>query len=307
MADTKQTEASKAANNNDAQKKPLQKKIIKRPATAPKAAAASSPEAKSEAKMAPKAPAKKTAAKKSAAKKTVKKKTAPKKTTTTKAKKTVSKKTTAKKTTAKKTTAKKATPKKTAAKKTTVKKAATKKSVAKKTPPKKVAKKKAPVKKAAPKKAAKTAPKSATKIAANTSIFNVQPQILEIVKMTKAPFQFDQLAQEATEAGREGFEAFVKSGTIFAKGFEDLIKTAANLSQDAAEKQAEFAKQLMSSKTLNEFAETQNKIAQANFDQFMSGATKLSEMSVKVLSEGSEPINAQLNKTMQKANKAMAA
>lgn len=302
MADTKQTEASKAANNNDAQKKPLQKKIIKRPATAPKAAAASAPEAKSEAKTAPKAPAKKTAAKKSVAKKTVKKKTAPKKTTTTKAKKTVSKKTTAKKT-----TAKKATPKKTAAKKTTVKKAAPKKSVAKKTPPKKVAKKKAPVKKAAPKKAAKTAPKSATKIAANTSIFNVQPQILEIVKMTKAPFQFDQLAQEATEAGREGFEAFVKSGTIFAKGFEDLIKTAANLSQDAAEKQAEFAKQLMSSKTLNEFAETQNKIAQANFDQFMSGATKLSEMSVKVLSEGSEPINAQLNKTMQKANKAMAA
>lgn len=282
MADTKQTETSSAANNNEATKKPLQKKIIKRPAT--KAAETTTAEKAEPAKAEAKAPAKKKAAKKSApkktaAKKSVKKKPAPKKTAAKTTKKTT------------KTAAKKAPAKKTAAKKT----------------PAKTAKRKAPKKTGATKKAAKAAPKSATKAAATSTIFNVQPQILEIVKMTNTPFQFDQLAQDAADAGRESFEAFVKSGTIFAKGFEDLIKTAANLSQDAAEKQAEYAKQLMSSKTLNEFAETQNKIAQANFDQFMAGATKLSEMSVKVLSEGSEPINSQLNKTMEKANKAMAA
>lgn len=192
--------------------------------------------------------------------------------------------------------------KRSAAKTPAKKSAAVKKPVAKKPAAKKAVKKTGAIKKAV-----NAAPKTAAKTAANNNMFNVQPQILEIVKMTKTPFQFDQLAQDAADAGREGFEAFVKSGTIFAKGFEDLIKTAANLSQDAAEKQAEYAKQLMASKTLNEFAETQNKIAQANFDQFMAGATKLSEMSVKVLSDGSEPINAQVNKAMQKANKTMAA
>ena len=79
------------------------------------------------------------------------------------------------------------------------------------------------------------------------------------------------------------------------------------MTQTAVEKQAEFTKQLMSSKTLNEYAEAQNKIAQANFDEFMAGATKLSEMSVKVLSEASEPLNSQMNKAVQQANKAMAA
>ena len=211
----------------------------------------------------------------------------------------------------------KTTKTKKAAAKTTAKKKAVKRSapakaaIASKSSVKKAPAKKVVAKKAAPKTAAKQAPTKAAntnyKAALSSTLFDVQPPIIEIFKLTKTPFQFDQLAQEATEASREGFEAFVKSGTIFAKGFEDWMKVAANISQDVAEKQAEFAKQLMSSKTLNEFTETQNKIAQANFDQFMAGATKLSEMSVKVLSEGSEPINSQLNKTMQKANKAMAA
>ncbi|MCB9982779.1 MAG: phasin family protein [Rhodospirillales bacterium] len=125
--------------------------------------------------------------------------------------------------------------------------------------------------------------------------------------MTKQPFQFDQLAQDAANQSRESMEAFVKSGTIFAKGFEEIIKTAATLTQGAAEKQAEYTKQLMGSKTLNEYAEAQNKIAQSSFDQFMAGATKLSEMSVKVLNEASEPLNEQMTKTMAKANKQMAA
>lgn len=226
------------------------------------------------------------------------------------------KKTAVKKKVVKRPAAQKAKPAtKTTAKKSSVKKAVTKKAVKKTV--KKTTTNKAPAKKTARKTAKKAAPKVtiAKKPAAqarpattmSSTIFNFQPPILEIAKMTKAPFQFDQLAQEAADAGRENFEAFVKSGTIFAKGFEDFIKTASNLSQGAAEKQAEYAKQLMASKTLNEFAETQNKIAQANFDQFMAGATKLSEISVKLLSDGAEPINSQLNKTIQKANKAMAA
>ena len=117
-------------------------------------------------------------------------------------------------------------------------------------------------------------------------------------------FQFDQFTQDAANQSRENVEAFVKSGTIFAKGFEDIIKTAASLTQTATERQAEYAKQLMGVKTLNEFAETQNKIAQSSFDQFMQGATQLSEMSVKLLSETSEPLNAQMSKAMKKAKAA---
>lgn len=78
------------------------------------------------------------------------------------------------------------------------------------------------------------------------------------------------------------------------------------LAQDAAEKQAQFMQGAMSSKTLNEFTEKQSKIAQTNFDDFMAGATKISELSVKLLTEASEPMSEQMTKGMQKATKAAA-
>ena len=81
------------------------------------------------------------------------------------------------------------------------------------------------------------------------------------------------------------------------------MQVAANITQATAEKQAQLAKELMASKTLNEMAETQNKIAQSQFNDFMANSTKLSEMSVKLLTEASEPINKQMNKAMNQAQK----
>ena len=48
-------------------------------------------------------------------------------------------------------------------------------------------------------------------------------------------------------------------------------------------------------------------IAQASLDDIMSAATKLSEMSVKLLTESAEPISEQMGKTMRKASEAVAA
>lgn len=118
--------------------------------------------------------------------------------------------------------------------------------------------------------------------------------------MTQSTTQFDKLAKDATTAGRESFEAFTKSYSILTKGCENIIRTSVELSQNAAEKQAAYAKQALSCKTINEFAEIQNKIAQSNFDDFMSGMTKLSEISTKILTESAEPLNEQINKTVQK-------
>ncbi len=124
--------------------------------------------------------------------------------------------------------------------------------------------------------------------------------------MTQNKTQFDTYMKDANELSREGMDAFVKSSTLFAKGFEDFFQTSMSLAQGAAEKQTQFMKEAMSAKTLNEFTEVQNKIAQANFDDFMASATKLSELSVKVLSEASEPLNEQMTKSMNKATQAAA-
>lgn len=125
--------------------------------------------------------------------------------------------------------------------------------------------------------------------------------------MTQSKSQMDKIAQEATSFGRESFEAFMESSNIFTKGFEQITRTAVALAQTSAEKQAQFLNKAMSSKTLNEWAETQNKIAQASLDDLMSNVTKLSEMSIKVLTEAAEPINEQMGKGMRKATQSRAA
>ncbi len=125
--------------------------------------------------------------------------------------------------------------------------------------------------------------------------------------MTKSPYQFDKMTQDVSQMGQAQMEAAVKSSTVFFKGMEDIMKTCMGLCQESAEKASESAKELMGCKTLNEFTEAQSKVAQASFDDFMSSATKLSEMSVKVCTEAAEPLNSQLGQTIKKASEKMAA
>ncbi len=125
--------------------------------------------------------------------------------------------------------------------------------------------------------------------------------------MSQSKSQMDKIAQDASALSRESFEAFTKSSSIFTKGFEEITRTVMALAQGAAEKQTQFMNKALSSKTLNEWAEAQNKMSQASLDDMMSAAAKLAEMSVKVLTESAEPINEQLSKSVRKARESMAA
>lgn len=200
--------------------------------------------------------------------------------------------TTAKKPVAKKTVKKKAAAKKkTAAKKTVSKKAA---------PKKKVAAKKPAAKKSTAKKTTAKPSASKARNTGNTNT-NINPTMEKI--MAQGKVNFEKLTQDASDMGRENVEAMIKSSTILAKGFEDLMRTAMSFAQNTAEKQSKYVKEVMGSKTLHEFTEVQNKIAQANFDDFMSNTTKLTELGVKTLNESIEPLNSQITKGMQKASK----
>ena len=125
--------------------------------------------------------------------------------------------------------------------------------------------------------------------------------------MSKTATQFDKMIKDTTDFGSQYSDACTKSSAIMMKGFEDLIGTVMSLTKDSAEKQAKLVKEAMSSKTINEFSEIQNKIVQTNFDDFVAGATKISEIGTKLLTDSSEPVNAEINKVVKKATKAMAA
>jgi phasin family protein len=142
----------------------------------------------------------------------------------------------------------------------------------------------------------------------NITAFKPTNSFIKMEKtMTPGKAQFDKFTNEATSAGREGFEAFNRSMAVFAKGCEDFMRASISIAQSSAEKQAQLAKEAMSSKSLNEWADVQNRIAQSNFDDAMAAATTLSEIGVRILSESTAPLNNQFSKNLKRASDSAAA
>jgi len=192
----------------------------------------------------------------------------------------------------------------------------------------KIAKKKASVK-VAPKVAAKPSAaklKSASVISmnpmasamagmANSNLNNFKPSMpsldgsLESMENTMNNFknQYEKMTGGTSASVRENVDMISKSSATFAKGTEQILKTLAENAQESSQRNMESMKALMACKTLNEFAEAQNKLVQQNFDEAMSTMTKLSEMTIKLCTEAFEPINGQMTKAMTSAMKKNAA
>jgi len=131
------------------------------------------------------------------------------------------------------------------------------------------------------------------------------------MKGTNQAYNMDQFSQttmkqmeDAIASSKQAIDASMKSCTILGKGAEDIVKTCISKTQAANEKGAAAIKTLMACKTINEFAEVQNKLAQEWFEDAMNTAAAMSEMCVKVAMDACEPLNAQVTKTMKKANAA---
>ena len=118
--------------------------------------------------------------------------------------------------------------------------------------------------------------------------------------MAQSQVNFEQFAQQAAEQGQQGVEAMVKSANIWARGCEDMVKTCMTFAQDASERNTNAFKTLLGCKTLNELTEAQNQIAQQAYDDMVTSATRLSEISTKIATETVQPLSEQINKAIKK-------
>lgn len=118
---------------------------------------------------------------------------------------------------------------------------------------------------------------------------------------------FDKIAQDATATAQEQFDAFSQAASLYAKGFEQWMKTCMELTQETTDELAENAKALLACKTMNEYADAQNKFAQSSFEKIMGNATKLSELSIRIANDSMQPLNEQVSKVIKKASDAAAA
>lgn len=117
--------------------------------------------------------------------------------------------------------------------------------------------------------------------------------------MAKSYPQINTLA----DASRAYFDALTHSVSILTKGNESLLRTSLELTQSTAKKQAKYAEELMTCKTVTEFTEAHSKITQANFDDLVSSATTLSEISSKVVTDSFEPLSKHVTQTVKDIKK----
>lgn len=121
-------------------------------------------------------------------------------------------------------------------------------------------------------------------------------------------FSTDQMAKDMSKQAedmmamsRQSYDALMKSNSIWMSGANTMWKSMTSMTNEAREKQAAAMKKMMSCKTWNDMAETGTQAAQEALDVAMSGATKLSEQSIKLCMEAMQPINDQASSAMQSA------
>jgi phasin family protein len=111
------------------------------------------------------------------------------------------------------------------------------------------------------------------------------------------------VADEVAAFNKSNIDAFVKSGSIFFKGIEELTRGMVGLTQAQVENGMIAAKALITAKTLTEFSDLQNAYAKTAFDAAISEATQLSELAIRITTDAIEPIGARVNATIEQMSK----
>ena len=126
-------------------------------------------------------------------------------------------------------------------------------------------------------------------------------------QVEKSTSQFLKGFESLNSLTKQNVDAFMKSSSILAKGFEDISKSTVAYTQGALESSAAASKQALTVKTIRELVVLQSSFAKKSFDSAIAEGTKVSELSVKVANEAFQPISAQINATLGKLTKPLAA
>jgi phasin family protein len=100
---------------------------------------------------------------------------------------------------------------------------------------------------------------------------------------------------EASSFGKQNMEAWVASATVAQKGFEVLSARAVAFQKAALENHVAATKSLMTSKSVQEFAEKQNDYAKGAFEAYVAELTEVSDLVQGVAKETLQPINERVN------------
>lgn len=95
--------------------------------------------------------------------------------------------------------------------------------------------------------------------------------------------------------GQENAEALFRSGSIVAKGAEDIGREVITFTETSLRTGMAAGKAMMSVRSLRDLFDLQAEFARSSLDSLIAESVKLSEMSAKLAGEAIEPIGARVN------------
>ncbi|MBP7066649.1 phasin family protein [Ferrovibrio sp.] len=112
---------------------------------------------------------------------------------------------------------------------------------------------------------------------------------------------------DAAKLSKDGVEAFVAAGTVASKGVENLNADLLAFAKSQYEGNIAAAKAIIAAKTLQEVVELQNGFTKSAFEAYTAQFSKFSEAATKLAQDSFAPINAQVQATVEKLVKPLAA
>lgn len=143
---------------------------------------------------------------------------------------------------------------------------------------------------------------NATSIVQSTSK-NASEAVNKVAQSLQQQFQkvnqtMNQSTQEMNKIFEENLNSTVQALNIFAKSAEEISKAYFSFAQNALENNIKATKSLFSCRNAQEAFELQNNIARTNLDSLISEGTKLSQLSFDAANKTLQPLQTQLNKTV---------
>lgn len=113
--------------------------------------------------------------------------------------------------------------------------------------------------------------------------------------------------EDAVSYGKDNVDAVMKSNAIFVKGVQDINKVLFGLAQASLDDSVAATKKILGCKTPKDILDAQAALAKACYAKAFEDSRRITDMSVKLAEEASQPLAKQVNKTVEKFTKPIAA
>ncbi len=114
------------------------------------------------------------------------------------------------------------------------------------------------------------------------------------IKLTPTESPMIKSFEDFQSLSKDGYEAFVASGTALTKGFQAIAQEATDFSRKSFEKGTEVVEKATATKSFEKALEVQQGYAKEAYEAFVAEAAKLNELYLATAKEAYKPFEASL-------------